>query len=541
MSGLGFLLELFLASMVSVARVWLTIAVAVVTGWFLAYASLKSRIFENVYISALEVFESVPVISFFPVVLILFVYYLGGNVGVELAVLFLVFTATVWNIWMGQYQAFKTVPRDMIEVAENFRFTFWDKMAKIYIPYSIPRIASNLLPSFSDGLFYITVSEVFSLGNTTYQVFGIGSVLADLTSKGEYALALEGLAILGIVVVLNVYLVSRFADWAVSRFGLETELVKVRRRGRPRLGLSARISSTLNIQARIARVIPLRGQAISALEEEEEREKSRRLSLSVRQVYVLIGLVLSLLVAVPVFVFRNDIESALPYTGQIIVGLAYDYLRVSVIALISLTMAVFGGYFLVTHPKVEKPVIAFLQTFSAFPAPAYFPLLFLVSYPVVHSMFGPWTNEAYVIFLGGVSTFYYVFYEVWLGIKNIPKPVWELMDNLDLGFFTRLRKIVVPGVLPYIVTGLSSTINSAWGGLAIGEYWPGIVHGHNLEVSHGIMLLFALWADRGLVNLLAWGSFVFGIIVAVYSVMFTRRLMDLARKKYIMEESVYLF
>jgi NitT/TauT family transport system permease protein len=154
-------------------------------------------------------------------------------------------------------------------------------------------------------------------------------------------------------------------------------------------------------------------------------------------------------------------------------------------------------------------------------------------------VFGPLTNEFYVLLLGFLSTFYYIFYEVWLGMKNIPKPVWELMDNLNLGFFTRLRKILLPGLLPYIVTGLSSTMNSAWGGLAIGEFWPNIAQGHDLQVSHGLMLYFALWDEQGAVNLLAWGSFVFGVIVVIYSVLFTRKLIDLASKKYIIEESMY--
>ncbi len=63
------ILTYFLASLASVARDWVAIFLSVVTGWFLAYAALKSKVFENVYVSVLETLESVPVISFFPVVL----------------------------------------------------------------------------------------------------------------------------------------------------------------------------------------------------------------------------------------------------------------------------------------------------------------------------------------------------------------------------------------------------------------------------------------------------------------------------------------
>jgi len=40
--------------------------------------------------------------------------------------------------------------------------------------------------------------------------------------------------------------------------------------------------------------------------------------------------------------------------------------------------------------------------------------------------------------------------------------------------------------------------------------------------------------------LAAWLSLLFGIIVVIYSILFTRKLMDLARKKYIAEEGIYI-
>ena len=121
---------IILASLASLGRVFLTIGLSIITGWFLGYIATKNRIVENVYLSIIEVFESVPVISFFPIVLIFFVYKIGGYLGIELAVDFLVFTAVVWNIWVGIYQAFKTIPQDFLEVAENYRLGFLRKMRK---------------------------------------------------------------------------------------------------------------------------------------------------------------------------------------------------------------------------------------------------------------------------------------------------------------------------------------------------------------------------------------------------------------------------
>ncbi len=129
------ILLIIAATAATSGRVLGLMLLSIVTGWFLSYAAVKSQTFENVYIPLIEVLESVPVISFFPVVLSLFVLGIGGPpLGVELAADFLVFTAVVWNIWMGEYQAFKTIPREMIEVSDNYRLTFFERMRNVYIP-----------------------------------------------------------------------------------------------------------------------------------------------------------------------------------------------------------------------------------------------------------------------------------------------------------------------------------------------------------------------------------------------------------------------
>ncbi|MEM3353674.1 MAG: ABC transporter permease subunit, partial [Saccharolobus sp.] len=241
-----------LASLASLGRVFLTIGLSIITGWFLGYIATKNRIVENVYLSIIEVFESVPVISFFPIVLIFFVYRIGGYLGIELAADFLVLTAVVWNIWIGIYQAFKTIPQDFLEVAENYRLGFLRKMSKLYIPYSWPRIAANLIPSFADAFFYITVSEIFAIGTSSYHVFGIGTLISEYTSSQEYTLALIALGILAIFVSIFTYLLRIFANYSVARYGLDTD-IKVSKRGRIRIRYSARISNTLSTFTKISK------------------------------------------------------------------------------------------------------------------------------------------------------------------------------------------------------------------------------------------------------------------------------------------------
>mgnify|MGYP001772661018 CR=1 FL=1 len=536
-----------LAILATTGRVFATIGLSIVTGWLLGYLALRSRAFEATYVSLSGVLESVPVISFFPVVLLFFVRSIGGYLGVELAADFLVFTAVVWNIWMGIYQAFKTVPLPMLEAVENLRYGFLSKMAKLYIPYSMPRIAANLLPSFADAYFYITVSEVFSVGATSYRVFGVGSLLVNLTYQGLYDYVYLTLLMLLAVISAFVILLRRFAVWTVARYGVESPLVP-RRRGPGRwrsvsrfyVATAGRLRSLRPVRGRV-----LAGPLYSALPLRRVVERQFELSeRSINRALQLVGAVLlALIVYGSVRVVISVSPSTWAYLGSqtvpILVGLAYDYARVAAIAGVSFAIAIFVGYWLATHRRAEAVAVPVIQAVSAMPAPAYFPLLFAATYAAFARLAGPLTNELYVVLLGFVSTFYYIFYSYWLGVKALPLEVVELAENLNMGFLERLRRVIIPGTLPYIVTGLTSTIDSAWGGLMIGEYWPNIASDRGLMVTHGVLKIIDVATAEGNIPLAAYASLIFGIFVVAFAMGFTRHLMDVSRKKYVIEESIF--
>jgi len=534
-----------LASLISIGRVFFTILLSIVTGFLLTYLVMKNKVLENIYVSLIGIFESIPVISFFPLALLFFVNFIGGELGVEIAVLFLIFTATVWNIWTGIYQAFKTIPIHFIETSENYRLSFSLKFLYLYIPFSMPRIASQIIPSFTNGIFYLTVSEVFTLGNSTFSVFGIGSLIANLIANGDYIQALISLLVLTLVIIPILYALRFFANWSVEKFGIDTE-IKYYKRGKLRIRYSIRIYKSLSSISKVSRYIVekiniLPRRRLSEEESVEVKTKTNRYKI-VKYVFsftfllIVFYLILLEISQINMITWYTLLQS----TPSILYDMLIDYIRVFIISLIALVISLFLAYYLVTHPRLEKIFIPLIQALSAIPAPSYFPFIFLLTYNAFHNIFGGYVNEVYVIILGFISCFYYVFYTYWAGIKSIPYEVWEVMNNFQLSLWSKLRYIIIPSALPYLVSGLSSTINGAWGGLAIGEYWPGIYQGQDLEVNHGIMKLLAISAANGDLALVAWASFILGIAVLLFSIFFTRRIMDVARQKYLVEETIFI-
>lgn len=550
-----------LATLVTFGRVLLLMLVAVVSGWILGYIAIKNRVFENAYVLFISVFESIPVFSFIPIILIIFIRGLGGSLGVEVAADFLVFTAIVWNIWLGIYQAFKTVPEHLLEVSANYSLGFVDRMRFLYIPFSIPRIAGNIFPSFSDALFYITVSEVFTAGSSSYQAFGIGTIIAQLTAHGDFTGVYYSLFFIAIGVIAFTFLFTNFSKQAIAKYGIDTSIEIHRRKKYYYLPHWLSHSSSrawyhsLRSQAKgisklsfnyASKLVPQHGSDIVPLDVgRTAREHHRRPGL--KTIRYLIVSVLSIclifiLYSTAQIIFlvpKDQWINFLVSTPYLLYAMAADYARVLVVTAVSLVLSIFLGYFLTIHKKAMPVSLPLIQIIAAFPAPAYFPLLYAVTLPFFHALGGYASTEFYVLLLCFISTFYYVLFNFWVGIEAIPTEFWELMRNYDLNTFTRLRRVILPATFPYLIAGLSSTINSAWGGLAIVEYWHNIYDNHSLQVHVGMMKIITFNTTNGNIGLAAWTSLLFAIVVIIFGILFTRNLMDLARKRYVVEEGIY--
>ena len=542
-----------LATLATLARIFLLIGLSIATGWLLGYASIKSRAFESVYVPLVNVFESIPVIGFLPLVLVAFVLAVPGQFGVELAVDFLVFDAVVWNVWIGIYQAFKTVPEHLLEVSDNYRFSFTRRMSMLFIPHSIPRITSNIFSSFADAFFYISVSEVFTAGVATAKVcptgtcstFGIGTLITKYTAAGDYtgvAYCLISIAVAVIIVTLSL---SRVSRWAIAKYGVDTPGAVKHNAGRWRGRLAtpwrAFRSQTSGVVGGYYSRMLGRKEGPQPEETHAGREKATKYAIIAVVLVVLAYLAYSaarLVLSVSAATwgtFLRETPQLLEYVGE-------DYLRVSVIALASLGVAVFVGYFLSTHRKAGNTLLPLIQIFAAFPAPTYFPLIFIATLPFLeHALPFLWT-EVYIFVLGFLSCFYYVFFDFWIGVQAIPSEFNEVVRNYEIPFWTRMRRIIFPATLPYLITGLSSTINSAWAGIAIGEFWPGIapsVSAQGLQVKNGMMYYISSNMAAGNIAPAAYVSLLFAIVVAIYGIVFTRNLMDVARRKYVVEEGIF--
>src|SRR3989475_10190257 len=74
-----------------------------------------------VMLPLLDILQSVPILGFFPAALVFFVATFQGHpAGLELAVVFLIFTSMAWNMAFGVYESLTTIPQDLEAAAASF-------------------------------------------------------------------------------------------------------------------------------------------------------------------------------------------------------------------------------------------------------------------------------------------------------------------------------------------------------------------------------------------------------------------------------------
>jgi NitT/TauT family transport system permease protein len=555
------LLIIALAALATILRVMFLILLSIVSGWGLAYLCIYSQKIESLLVPLVSVLESIPVIGFLPIVLIICVQGIGGCLGVELAVGFLVFVAVAGNIWMGIYQAFKTVPGNLLEVSENYDIGIIGKFRDLYIPYSYPRITANMFSSFVNAFFYVTVSEVFTVGLNTYHTFGVGTLISSFIMHGDLINLGFSLLFIGVAVVLITLWFHSLSETAVANYGADTQTPIKRHTSLDRLLMKGRLDRQHGAVNRepepvqsisVLAIVPIlapNGIQASVIDGRAKREKGKGPFVSIvlkNAKYVASFLVFIILayLALAAYHIITSVPAGkwgyfLSITPYLLYSMWVDYLRVGLITLASFVLAISVGYIMATNKRMSKMIAPLIQFVAAFPAPAYFPLIFIATIPLLKNTLPFFYVEVYIFVLGFLSCFYYLFFNFWMGVQAIPSECWDVMRNYNLGFFERMRYVVLPATFAYLITGLSSTINNAWAGIALGEYWPKIYNGQTLEAGTGMMKYLTQNIAQGHVDNAAWVSLIFVAVVIAYATLFTRKLMDEARKKYVIEEGIF--
>ena len=198
----------------SLLRMFAALAVSVVFTFGYATIAARSRRAEKILIPILDVLQSVPVLGFLSLTVTGFIALFPGSLlGLEAASIFAIFTGQAWNMAFAFYQALRTIPKELDEAAQLYRFSRWQRFRAVEVPTSMIGLVWNAMMSFGGGWFFIAASEAISVLNQHYTLPGIGSYVAA-------AVAAQNLGALGWAVLATL---AHLLSGAAAR-GVEFEI-----------------------------------------------------------------------------------------------------------------------------------------------------------------------------------------------------------------------------------------------------------------------------------------------------------------------------
>jgi NitT/TauT family transport system permease protein len=200
-----------------IAAYALSLLFTLVYGYVAAYSPRAERMM----LPLLDVLQSVPILSFLPVVLLSFTAVLPEDVAVELAAIVLIFTSQVWNMTLAWYQSPTTIPKELQEASRIFRFDRWRQLKTLELPFGANALIWNSMMSWAGGWFFLMAAEIFTLGERDYRLPGLGAYLQIAADAGDLRAIGLGIATLVVLIVGVDQLVWRpLLAWA-DRFKVE--------------------------------------------------------------------------------------------------------------------------------------------------------------------------------------------------------------------------------------------------------------------------------------------------------------------------------
>jgi NitT/TauT family transport system permease protein len=208
-------------ALLSVGRMAAAYFLSMLFSLFYGYAAARNRSARTVLMPVLDVVQSVPILSFLPVVLLSFSAVLPQVFAAELAAIVLIFTSQAWNMTFSFYQSMTTIPTEMREAAAVFRFDPWLRFKAVELPFAAIGLLWNSMMSWSGGWFFLMAAEIFNVGSRDFRLPGLGSYLQTAANEGNlHAVFLGVITLIVVIVLLDQFVWRPLTAWA-DRFKVD--------------------------------------------------------------------------------------------------------------------------------------------------------------------------------------------------------------------------------------------------------------------------------------------------------------------------------
>jgi NitT/TauT family transport system permease protein len=442
-------------------RMFAAIVASLLFTFVVATLAAKSRRAALIILPALDILQSVPVLGFLTFTVAFFLgLFPGSAFGAECAAIFAIFTSQAWNMAFSFYQSLRTVPHDLDDVTRHFRLSPWLRFWRLDVPFAAPGLIWNTMMSMSGGWFFVVASEAITIGDTTVTLPGIGSWLAVAIEARDINAVLLAVAAMGAVILAYDQLLFRpIVAWAdkfrfeqtAARYQPRSWVYDLWRRGRLVRQLSLAASWLVD---RVAAVPSPLTRPTPSIAPSDARGGDR--------------LWFALLFALAAFALWRIVEftRATLDVDDLLTAVKFGLLTLArVVVLIALASAFWVpvGIWIGLRPRVATLVQPVAQFLAAFPANVLFPIAVVA---IVSLRLDPdiWLSPLMVL-----GTQWYILFNVIAGASAFPTDLREVSTMFRLRTWQWWRQVMLPGILPYYVTGALTAAGGSWNASIVAE------------------------------------------------------------------------
>jgi NitT/TauT family transport system permease protein len=493
-----------------------------------AYVAARNRRARKIMLPLLDILQSVPILSFLPVVLLSLTAVLPERLGVEVASILLIVTSQVWNMTFSFYQSLTTIPEELREASAIFRLNPWLRFKTLELPFGSNGLIWNSMVSWAGGWFFLMAAESFNVGNRDFRLPGLGSYLQQASSAGDTTAIVLGIATLILVIVLLDQLVWRpLLVWA-DRFKVEMSagdtpptswFYDILNRSWLMQQFARRVShpGAERIDQSMARFFDKRAVARSA------QPAHRRPSIIALGAGVIAA---ALLGYAAVQAFGMLITLPLNEWRLVLQGVIATFLRVAAALIIGVAWTIPVGVLVGSNRRAANFLQPVIQIFASIPATALFPVIVLALFGITGSLNAP------AIILMLLGTQWYILFNVIAGTSAIPQDLKYTTSLLQVKGWARWRTLILPALFPYLITGLVTAGGGAWNASIVAEY---VTFGGQTYSVTGIGAVIAAATATGNYALLLAGTLALIVTVVAINRLVWRRLYRIAEERYRME------
>jgi NitT/TauT family transport system permease protein len=454
-------------AMRTVMRMFIALFFSLLFTFTIATLAAKNRRAGRIIIPMIDILQSVPILGFLSISVVGFIRLFPNSLlGPECAAIFVIFTSQAWNMALGFYQTLRLVPAELKEAADMYHLSAWQRFWRIDVPFSMPGLLWNTMMSMSAGWFFVVASEAISVSNQQILLPGIGSYIAMAIEAAD--LRAIGYAILTMFIVIMIYdqlLFRPLVAWA-EKFKSDPEpsereprswMINFLNRTRFLRYLGGKIEQAFEAMVNI-----------SFFRRSQENFQKRIHKRTVKQKhfseFVWNAMLIILLVSVLGFAGRYVYQNIpLHSVVQVFVLGLITALRVAVLIVLCSLLWVPVGVWIGMRPNVAYIAQPIAQFFAAFPANLFYPIVVVL---IVTFHLNP---EIWLTPLMILGAQWYILFNVVAGASQIPKDLQLVADNFGVSVWLRWKRLILPAIFPYYITGAITAAGGAWNASIVAE------------------------------------------------------------------------